>query len=185
MKDNGFIPPTGSKIVGVNHDAINKALGKLDRSSTSNDRPKKPKAEVLFLSPNIVVGHDRIEITLGKRLESRANVNKHWRHTHQQKKDVNEAVQLMLALVPNSLKEELTIGAFVEMIRVAPRFLDKDDNLPMAFKGIKDTIAQWLFGGQVGRNDERKEVEWAYGQVRDRPKTYGVIISIQMKKVVT
>lgn len=179
----GWNPPDGVKSVGVNLDAL---LGRdVDRSSIKQEPTKKKlersSTDIRFIEPKIVVSAERIEIALGVRLESRANVNKHWSHTYKTKKDVNEALKLMLALVANDVRQAMATGCKVTMVRVAPRRLDKDDNLPMAFKGIKDTLAQWLFGGQVGRNDERQEVSWVYEQANEGVKIYGVRVVCEVE----
>jgi len=67
----------------------------------------------------------------------------------------------------------------ITMIRIAPRSLDKEENLPMAFKHIKDYIADFLIPGQsMGRADGDKRIKWEYSQEKGKPKEYAVRILI-------
>ncbi len=68
------------------------------------------------------------------------------------------------------------------MVRLSGRFLDKDDNLRMAFKWIKDEIADCLFPDErkvyvdkkgivralKGRTDDNPTVIWEYDQEKSR-----------------
>ena len=70
----------------------------------------------------------------------------------------------------------------VKLIRIGGRFLDKDDNLRMAFKWIKDELADCLFPdarrtyvdkkGIVrslkGRSDDNPTVTWEYDQEKGK-----------------
>jgi hypothetical protein len=65
---------------------------------------------------------------------------------------------------------------------VAPRDLDKEDNLPMALKTVKDIVADMLVPGLApGRADGNKDITWEFSQRKGSPKTYG--LEIQLEKV--
>lgn len=64
----------------------------------------------------------------------------------------------------------------VTFTRKAPRFFD-DDNLPSAFKWMRDRIAQILFPGTLpGKADNRPTVKWIYQQ--EKSSTNLVVIEI-------
>ena len=68
----------------------------------------------------------------------------------------------------------------ITLIRVAPRKLDVSDNLPMAFKHIKDYISS-LFVPEMkmGRADELPCFEWQYGQEKGAIKEYAMVLKIE------
>lgn len=60
----------------------------------------------------------------------------------------------------------------VSLVRVAPRAFDEGDNLPIAFKAIRDEIAKLL-----GRDDNPKSgIEWVYSQCKGHPKEHAIIV---------
>lgn len=55
------------------------------------------------------------------------------------------------------------------LVRIAPRELDRHENLPMAFKAVVDGIADWF-----GINDRDKRLSFEYEQESfSEPHTYG------------
>ena len=68
------------------------------------------------------------------------------------------------------------------MVRLSSRVLDASDNLPMAFKWIKDEIAdcispepkKWYLDSKgnmrtlKGRSDDHPDMKWEYGQEKSR-----------------
>lgn len=67
----------------------------------------------------------------------------------------------------------------VYLTRYSPRFLDKDDNLPGAFKWLKDQIASELIPGKrKGMADSDPRIKWEYGQVKTKDKKYYAVIQI-------
>ena len=54
-------------------------------------------------------------------------------------------------------------GCMVVLTRCSAGQLD-GDNLQAALKHIRDGVAQWLFGGEVGRHDDNPKVVWKYEQ---------------------
>lgn len=78
----------------------------------------------------------------------------------------------------------------ITLTRIAPRFLDFEDNLPSAFKWIKDEIGAQLFPEKVviyirghgrvrnkGHADSDPRVTWKY--VQEKAKIQGIRIEIQ------
>lgn len=64
------------------------------------------------------------------------------------------------------------VALHIRIIRFSPGELDSDDNLPFAYKGLKDAIAKSL-----GIDDNDKTLRWKYDQVIGRPKGTVVIFS--------
>lgn len=66
------------------------------------------------------------------------------------------------------------------MTRIAPRRLDYDENLPMAFKWIKDALAELIKPGMaVGRADDDKRFRFEFDQRKGEPKEYAIEIEIE------
>jgi hypothetical protein len=73
--------------------------------------------------------------------------------------------------IPKAVKE-LRPMISIHLVRRSPRFLDRDDNLPSAMKGVRDQIACAL-----GVNDRSHLVQWTYGQEKGEP---AVLVSIDI-----
>lgn len=118
---------------------------------------------------------------------SEANSNEHWakkaiRHTNQ---------KTVIKMLFKTLETPILPPCAVTMVRLSPRRLDSDENLPMAFKWIKDQIAACLFPEQVkyykdkkgrirqlcGREDDNCLVKWEFGQ--EKSPVQGVRIEIE------
>jgi hypothetical protein len=79
----------------------------------------------------------------------------------------------------------------VTLTRISPRFLDSEDNLPIAFKWIKDEIGACFFpeklvtfhkkNGKIVKNkghaDSDPRVKWKYSQ--EKGKIAGIRIEIR------
>lgn len=67
----------------------------------------------------------------------------------------------------------------IKLTRIAPRFLDKHDNLPMSMKYIVDALCEILKPGlAAGRADEGDDIEISYDQIKLGKKEYAVRIAI-------
>jgi hypothetical protein len=62
----------------------------------------------------------------------------------------------------------------VRLVRISSSKLDRDDNLRLALKSVKDSVA-----AQLKVDDESPLVEWAYGQERGAPGKPAVRIEIE------
>ncbi len=109
---------------------------------------------------------------------SEANSSEHWlkkgkRHQHQK-------WAVIKAFHDNKFKFNLPVE--ITLIRIAPRSLDKEDNLPCSMKYIKDYIADQLIPGKAaGRADDSKEITWKYEQKRGKVKENYVQVMIEEK----
>lgn len=67
------------------------------------------------------------------------------------------------------------VPATITFVRIAPRPLDEGDNLPSAFKAMRDELAK-----RLGVNDDRTApVTWLYAQERGAPRYYGVRVEMR------
>jgi hypothetical protein len=98
---------------------------------------------------------------------SEANKHEHWTVSakrHKQQKTLSKVYFNKLS----AFKDKMIV---VKLIRVSPRKLDKDENLPMAFKWVKDAIADLIYPGQqAGRADDTDLIKWEYAQEKGLPK---------------
>ncbi len=118
---------------------------------------------------------------------SEANVKEHWtysskRHRFQQQ------------LIKGAFRRAgcvIVLPCVIRMVRLSSRKLDVSDNLPMAFKWIKDQIADCILPKEVrtyidkkgklralkGRTDDHEGLKWEYDQ--EQSKECRVRIEIQ------
>jgi hypothetical protein len=122
-------------------------------------------------------------ITLPIRIVSESNQREHWAAKARRVKKQRQAVAWMLCALPNEVPH---LPVTVTFTRVAPRKLDKGDNLNGAFKACRDEVA-WFFtrdGIKVLNakrhiaDDEDSRLTWRYAQERGAPKTYAARIEI-------
>ena len=118
---------------------------------------------------------------------SEGNSSEHWlkrsRRHRQQQRFIRELF----------LREtrDIPVPCEITMFRIASRFLDQEDNLPMSLKWIKDQIGACLFPEKVvtykmkdgyaaqnkGHADSDPRVVWKYGQ--EKGKIQGIRIEIR------
>ena len=92
---------------------------------------------------------------------SEANNTEHW--TKKAKRHRIQKWLVKKVFLDNKFKFKLPIE--ITFIRIATRELDKEDNLPMSIKYIKDAIADLIIPGLApGRADDSKEITWKYDQ---------------------
>lgn len=115
-------------------------------------KPKpKPKATPLPTS------RLRLDITVENlRLRSTANMGGQLKAAIARKTATKDAVREALLRVAR-----FPLPCVVVMTRLGGKDLDSDENLPMAFKSVKDVIADWL--GLP--NDKDRRVKWRFKQL--------------------
>ncbi len=78
---------------------------------------------------------------------------------------------------------DIQLPCRIKLTRIAPRSLDKAENLPMSMKWVIDGICDYLFPGQAaGRADDTKEVDFIFDQEKGNPKEYAIRITIYQRK---
>jgi len=104
------------------------------------------------------------------------HANSHWRIKNARHKKQKGLIHLFL-------KNELSIYAnkpiTVKIVRISPRMMDIEDNLPYACKWVKDSIADILVPGlRPGIADGSKLITWEFGQEKGKPKEKAVRIEV-------
>jgi len=70
----------------------------------------------------------------------------------------------------------------IKLIRISPRKLDEDDNLPTAFKWVKDAIADILIPGKAaGRADDSPLFKWKYDQEKGKVREKAIRVEVYKK----
>jgi|SRR5271157_2998663 len=91
---------------------------------------------------------------------SEANTSEHWTKKHKRHKHQKSVIAWQFM----TEKPDISLPCKVRLTRISPRSLD-DDNLRMAFKWIRDAIADNLIPGKAaGRADDDKRIFWEYAQ---------------------
>ena len=106
---------------------------------------------------------------------SEANTSEHW-----SKKSARHKIQRMLINAYMNKQQRPNPPCIITLTRIAPRFLDEGDNLPMAFKSLRDAIAAFIYPGlAAGRADDSNKLEWKYKQEKGKVKEYGLKVEIE------
>lgn len=110
-----------------------------------------------------------------------ANFRGHTRDRKKTRRIAHQRGETMLFLRSKAQKPQVP-GAKVQLVRIAPRPLDQDDNLPMSLKHIRDGVCDWL---KV--DDRKRETVWfTYDQWKhSQTNTYGCQIHIFPDEVTT
>lgn len=109
---------------------------------------------------------------------SESNTSEHW--TMKSKRHKQQ--QFFIRSLFSHEAQTIPIPCEIKLTRISPRFLDCEENLPMAFKWIKDEIGACLFpkkvvtyqkkgGGYVrnkGHADSDPRVTWKYAQEKGK-----------------
>ena len=115
-----------------------------------------------------------IRTKIPMRLVSVANRRDHWAVSAERTANHRMAARLMVrGLVPRDW--DLTGTFRIALTRIAPRRLDKEDNLGMALKAAKDGVADAL----GFKDDADKRLVWELGQETGKPHEYAVRIEVE------
>lgn len=108
---------------------------------------------------------NQIEWFIPIRTVSQANIKEHWTKTHKRNNYQKKSIQLIW----QSQSPNVTLPCIVTFTRLSMKTLDEDDNLRIAFKCIKDKIADLLIPGlPYGIADGDKRIKWNYSQEKSR-----------------
>jgi len=130
--------------------------------------------EVLGLS-NLIV-----ELNIPIRTVSEANIREHWTKTHKRHKSQQFAIYKHWLAYVN--KNPFPLPCKIVLTRISPRKLDSD-NLQMAFKHTRDTLAGLIIPHQkAGQADSSPFINWIYDQQKGGIKEYGINIKIYHDK---
>ena len=134
--------------------------------------------------PNVIIW----EIPL--KTVSEANKHEHWTVSSKRHQMQQYFIRRQFLLE----ERKVILPCTVKLVRIGGRFLDKDDNLPMSFKWIRDEIADCLFPGKLvkyvdgngktrslkGRLDDSPLIKWEYDQ--EKARRLGIRIEIYNPK---
>ena len=120
------------------------------------------------------------------RTVSEANTSEHWSVSSRRHK----GQQLFTRLAYHQNVKEMKFPCVITLVRLSPKLLDCEENLPMAFKWIKDELGACIFPDKVvaylskkgsvvsnkGHADSDPRIKWEYSQ--EKAKRQGIRIQI-------
>ena len=112
-------------------------------------------------------------VTIPMHLPSRANYRG---HTRAKKHTRLVREQRAVTRIVLSAKERCcpSLPCVIRLTRISPRELDREDNLPMSLKSVRDGVCDWL-----GVDDRTRDIEWRYEQKKPTlPRVHQLRIDI-------
>lgn len=123
-----------------------------------------------------------MKIKLPIKTVSEANLSReHWTKKHKRHKLQKEAIRLACSsrITPDLLP------CTIKLTRIAPRFLDKFENLPMSLKYVNDAICELLVPNKaIGQADSDKRIQTICDQIKGIPHEYAIEIEIIRNEIV-
>ncbi len=159
------VPASRFDIVNQNRDAS------ISHSNIAPVRQKGSSHDNIAIGPDNATGatlgtknevcQNSLVLQLPIRTVSEANCFEHWTKKHKRHKSQKQAVALAL----NPHKGQIKLPCHIKITRVAPRKLDRWDNLPMSVKYILDTCCAIVTGDfRPGRADDDERITVSYEQ---------------------
>lgn len=119
-------------------------------------------------------GMKMTQIKIPLRLAAESNSSDHWT-----KKAKRHKIQKLLVKSYLNRYELPPLPCLIKLTRIAPRQLDKHENLPMSFKWIIDAIADhYIPGLQAGRADSDPRLSFEFFQTKGDVEEYAIIIEL-------
>ena len=118
--------------------------------------------------------HGPVMLTLDPfRLDSVGNLREHWAQKARRTKHQRSTVYRWLQQ-GYGLRCPFSVPLTITLTRIAPRFLDATDNLPMACKAVMDGISDYLVGEYLKGHwqDNQPGLTWIIQQRKGEPKQY-------------
>lgn len=117
-----------------------------------------------------------MKIKLPIKTVSEANLSReHWTKKHKRHKSQKEAIYFALV---NKITPDM-LPCTIKLTRIAPRKLDKWENLPCSFKFILDSIASLLVPNKaIGQADSDPRIQVEYDQIKGGIGEYAIEIEI-------
>ena len=124
------------------------------------------------------MGNETIIWELPLKTVSESNRSEHWSVSSKR----HRTQQFFIRSVFRREAREIPLPCEIKLVRVSMRFLDEEDNLPMAFKWIKDELGALIFPEKVvtyqtkngkyaknkGHADSDPRIIWVYAQEKGR-----------------
>jgi hypothetical protein len=133
----------------------------------------------------------KIELILPIKTVSEANISEHWTKASKRHRQQQQIVRL--AFITH--KTHISLPCCVKMTRLAPNYLDEDDNLRMALKWVKDEVSECISDmpksfyfqkGKLrqlkGRHDDDKRIKWEYAQEKSNIRRVKIEITFEDDK---
>lgn len=140
-----------------------------NESSNTKVAPKAKNAAKAKLDAKFSISGSQVTVSLPLRTVSEANTREFWAKRHTRHSRQKKAIILAL----NPVRDKITLPCHVKLTRLAPRKLDRWDNLPAAMKYILDACCEVITGDdRPGRGDGDSRITVSYDQIACRE--YGV-----------
>ncbi len=102
----------------------------------------------------------------------------HWTETAKRHRMQKDAIYYSL----KNLVDGTMLPCTIKLTRIAPRKLDKWDNLPMSFKWILDSITALMIPNKaIGQTDSDPRIQVEYDQIKGGVGEYAIEIEIYKK----
>jgi len=117
-----------------------------------------------------------IKVTIPIKTVSEANTYEHWTKSSKRHKIQKDAVRVCL----NGKLGDIRLSCKIKVTRIAPRRLDKDENLPMSLKWIVDAVCDIIKPGlKPGQADSDPGFDISYYQRKGDIREYQVEIEVE------
>jgi hypothetical protein len=117
-----------------------------------------------------------VSFKISLKLLSEANLREHWTAKHKR----HQLYKKKLLPIKRDL-QNVKLPCTITLVRIAARQLD-DDNLRMAFKKIRDILADYMITELApGRADGDPRLDWHYSQEKGEVKEFAIRIDIEEK----
>jgi hypothetical protein len=127
---------------------------------------RRPKA---LIKAKSVVTEGKVVICLPLVTISEANRSEHWSKSNER----HQLQKRIVASILNPVKDRIKLPCHIKLTRLAPRKLDKTDNLPTSMKYVIDACCAIITGDfRPGRADDDKRITISCDQKSS--KEYGV-----------
>lgn len=130
---------------------------------------KKKRLPKVKINAKSEVTEGKVILSLPLVAVSEANNFEYWR----KKNERHQFQKRVVASLLKPVKDRITLPCNINLKRLAPRKLDKHDNLPMSMKYILDACCAIITGDfRPGRADDDERITVSYDQKSSRE--YGV-----------
>lgn len=155
--------PDGSISIRKGSRSDKAGVGNTDIAVKRNKRPKaKIDAKSAFTEGKVTLSLPLVTV-------SEANCSEFWKTQN----DRHQAQKAIVAMILNPVKDRVKLPCHIKLSRLAPRKLDKADNLPTSMKYILDACCAIITGDfRPGRADSDERISVSYDQKKS--SAYGV-----------
>ena len=103
-----------------------------------------------------------------------------WGIKKKRKEEQKKAIHLHFKIHYHDIPDPFPLPCHVILTRIAPRFLDKYDNLPVAFKYCVDIIADIIKPGYAPGRADAQDISFAFNQEKGKVREYAIRIEIYL-----